>query len=477
MIHPRSSSLIPSRRQQTRWNAFCPTANSTTTLKRTRVVCIMSTMQIVLMGLLLWCSGHHPHTMTITYGVMAFATNRCITPPWSTTKGTVSLLSPALPSPRNMYDTALHQETRRRHATTTTTTSATTNKNQRFKYTTYLVDTLPSLFLQPATSSMGTSTATSAASASRSKKHVVTTPSKKLKFIPMTTTSRLLRTRQKQIQKTVRNMNSDLLQLIDSITNTITTNVPALLFDRICDVLYTCIIPFWYLLPSILCFVPIYTLTVWQTIPVTPDVWKLVNMDFIWWYYTHKPHAISVIFTFLASNASFFMAALFLLKQSYPAVTTVTPKQIQKTSSSTSSSTVSSTAATIAAATAVLNRGKNIPSSLGYWVLAAGIMSTIFHTVQACGNYRIAEALCYLDHGIAGTAICHFYNRCGTPSLRTILCGIIAFITLAFPITAIHLPSYTTLHSLWHTLAAATAVLWAYDATHTPSPKQKPLVE
>ena len=142
-------------------------------------------------------------------------------------------------------------------------------------------------------------------------------------------------------------------------------------------------------------------------------------------------------------------------------------------SSSLSSSTVSSTAA---AAAAILNRDKAMPSSLGYWVLAAGIMSTIFHTVQACGNYRIAEALCYLDHGIAGTAICHFYNRCGTPSLRTILCGIIAFITLAFPITSIHLPSYTTLHSLWHTLAAVTAVLWAYDATHSSSPKQ-PLVE
>jgi hypothetical protein len=451
MIHPRSSSLISSRRQPTRWNAFCTTTNSTTILKRTRAVCIMSNMPIVLIGLLLWCSSHHSHTMTITYGVMAFSTNRWISPPLSTAKGTVSLLlSPSVPSSRNMYDTALHQETRRRHATTTTTT----------------------------TLAMGTtSTTTSAASTSRMKKHVATSPSKTLKFIPVTTTtSRLLRRRQKQIQKTIRNMNSDLLQLIDSITNTVTTNVPALLFDRIYDILYTCIIPFWYLLPSILCFVPIYTLTVWQTIPVTPDVWKLVNMDFIWWYYTHKPHAISVIFTFLASNASFFMAALFLLKQSNPVVTTITPQQIQKTSSSTSS-TVSSTATAIAAATAVLNRGKAIPSSLGYWVLAAGIMSTIFHTVQACGNYRIAEALCYLDHGIAGTAICHFYNRCGTPSLRTILCGIIAFITLAFPITSIHLPSYTTLHSLWHTLAAATAVLWAYDATHAPSSKQKPLVE
>jgi hypothetical protein len=224
--------------------------------------------------------------------------------------------------------------------------------------------------------------------------------------------------------------------------------------------IYTFIIPFWYLLPSLLCLVPVYTLTVWQTIPVTPDVWKLVNMDFIWWYYTQKHHAISVIFTFLASNASFFIAALYLLKQS----------GASKTDFSTAAQM---TAADTAAA--VLNRSKQMPSSLGYWVLAAGVMSTIFHTVQACGNYRIAEALCYLDHGIAGTAICHFYNRCGMPSLRTIVSGIVAFIILAFPITSIHLPSYTTLHSLWHTLAAITAVVWANDATQYsyPSPQKE----
>ena len=481
---------VPSRPSNDCCHTNIPTP-SRIILRRTRFVHIMTPihriLSLLMVGLLL--SFCHPR-----HGVMAFSTrtHRWILSPLSTTSsttgtGTTNTVLLSSPSPnrhsrQNIYETALYQETQRRHAaptTTTTTTiattSSTTKTNQPSKYK-YFVDTLPSFFqvtptFSSSSSSSSMGTATIATATSRTKTH-------KSKLLPMSTgtTSRIIRKRKKQFQKTIRNINSDLLQLVDTITNTITSNVPVPVvpIDRLSDILYTCIIPFWYLLPSLLCFVPIYTLTVWQTIPVTPDVWKLVNMDFIWWYYTHKHHAISVIFTFLASNASFFLAALVLLKQSHPVVVTATttPKPTKMISPSLSSKAVSSSVTVTAAA---------MPSSLGYWVLAAGIMSTIFHTVQACGNYRIAEALCYLDHGIAGTAICHFYNRCGTPSLRTILCGIIAFVTLAFPITSIHLPSYTTLHSIWHTLAAATAVLWAYDATHAispqPPPPQQPLVE
>ena len=353
------------------------------------------------------------------------------------------------------YDTALHQEKAQSRTITASTTTTIPNTNPRFINYKYFVNTLPS-FLSSA-SSTATASKTTASRTTKTHGATTTAPKQPSKFhhysisTTTTTTSRLLKRRQKQLQRKIRKITTNLPVLV----------VPELSLDRIYHLLYTCILPCWYLLPSLLCFVPIFTWAVWQTIPVTPDVWKLVNMDFIWWYYTHQHEALSVIGTFLASNASFFGAAFYLLHQSHRRLC----HPVENMSPTTSPITSPTKPTVTATATGLYHpRPKIIPSSLGYWVLAAGIMSTIFHTVQACGNYRIAEALCYLDHGIAGTAVCHFYSQCGAPSLRTLLCGIVALVTLAFPITSIHLPSYTTLHSIWHALAAVTAVLWASDA-------------
>lgn len=228
------------------------------------------------------------------------------------------------------------------------------------------------------------------------------------------------------------------------------------------EIICTSIMNFWYLLPSLLCFVPFYTLLAYQTMPVTPTIWKLVNMDFIWC----AQHAVSIVIAFLASNATFFIAALYLLQQSgtIPSITTMNVR----TSNDTQSSMLSLSSHDERKHSR--NSRRRLPAALGYWVLSAGIMSTIFHSVQALGNYRIAEALCYMDHGVAGTAICYFYYTCGRPSIRTLLCGILGLITLAYPADSIlHISAYTLLHSMWHTFAALTAVLWANDSSFLSS--------
>jgi hypothetical protein len=209
------------------------------------------------------------------------------------------------------------------------------------------------------------------------------------------------------------------------------------------DAAMTSVRNFWYLVPSGLCFVPLYTWAAWQALPVTPAVWKLVNMDFVW---RTGAGALSVVAAFLASNACYFLAAAYLLQKG--GVLPV-PPFISTTGSDSKPTTI-------------------VPPSLGWWVLSAGCMSTLFHTVQAVGDYRVAEALCYLDHGVAGTAVLFYLYTCGRPSGRALLCGGAGLITLAFPAAALCPPAYTWLHSLWHALSALAAVLWAVDAAQVP---------
>ena len=48
----------------------------------------------------------------------------------------------------------------------------------------------------------------------------------------------------RQFQRTIQYTNADRLQLIDTITNSITSSVPIVPMDQLSDTLYTCIIPF-----------------------------------------------------------------------------------------------------------------------------------------------------------------------------------------------------------------------------------------
>ena len=97
---------------------------------------------------------------------------------------------------------------------------------------------------------------------------------------------------------------------------------------------------------------------------------------------------------------------------------------------------------------------------LGGLVLTAGVVSTIFHYFQALGSFRIAEALCYIDHAVAVTSILSFWNRCGRPGVCTTVIGLtgIAMLVITDPL---HI--YPYLHSTWHGLSAAAAIMWAHD--------------
>jgi hypothetical protein len=97
-------------------------------------------------------------------------------------------------------------------------------------------------------------------------------------------------------------------------------------------------------------------------------------------------------------------------------------------------------------------------SMLGVWIITAGLISTIFHYVQALGSYQLAIDLCFLDHAVAGSATLYFLDTCGIPSRMALLIGAVALVTLV--ITS---PGYAFLHSSWHYLSAVTATRWALD--------------
>lgn len=202
---------------------------------------------------------------------------------------------------------------------------------------------------------------------------------------------------------------------------------------------------FWWMLPLwSLSLVPLYTVAVFQALPETPHFWKLVSMEQV---------LTAWIAPFLASNASYYVAAAHLFfrsaagKQQYqlrlqPQLQEQPQPQPQQYSNS---------------------NGNN--KSLALWTLSAGTVSTIFHTVQSLGHYRAAEALCFIDHGVAGTAVLHFWHVCGAPSRRTWALGAAGLACLACPGDL-----YPALHSLWHGLSALTAVVWARDAEAAGQP-------
>lgn len=171
-----------------------------------------------------------------------------------------------------------------------------------------------------------------------------------------------------------------------------------------------------------------------------PSWWQVFRMDHI----LASPDAVGVVGFFLLSNIAYFLAAAHLLAR-FPPV---------------------QAAATAATATASSSRlwtrlKQVIPrptrhTGLGLWVAAAGAMSTIFHSVQALGDYGVAEGLCYLDHGIAATAILYFWNVLGKPDRSTQILSAAGLVTLV-----ITDPGYAWLHSTWHFLSAAAAVSWA----------------
>lgn len=192
----------------------------------------------------------------------------------------------------------------------------------------------------------------------------------------------------------------------------------------------------WYLFPMVLALVPLLGF-VSQTPVVTPNFWKMVDMTVV----RQSEDALWVIGTFLFSNVFYLATSLYLFGKHPPS------RQLS-----------SGRLATLGA----YMFPKSKYTKLGLWVLAAGIVSTLFHSVQALGDTATAEAWCYLDHGVAGSTTFYFFKTCGWPSKRVWAMGLLGLVCLSLPLQ----PGYAFLHSTWHFLSAATAVLWSRQARH-----------
>ena len=282
--------------------------------------------------------------------------------------------------------------------------------------------------------------------------------------------------------------------------------------------------------PLGLCLVPVVTQLGWQCHPSTPSWWKLVNL----WALLDPVNVVGgvgagavagvtmasaapwlgpLLGGFLWSNVAFFGAGLYLLYHYHPFLTTktttttpipTTTKEQQQQSSGTTGRLammimlplplplrvpdwrpISTCFSLSDRSTSTPTTAKTIPptSWLGLWVLLAGLVSTLFHTVQTWGDYAVAEGWCFVDHGVALAALTYFRHVLGWPrTMRTGIVAILAGLALVAPPAGFvplvvhtvvrlgYLPraaapagAYAVLHALWHVLAAWTAVWWALD--------------
>lgn len=208
---------------------------------------------------------------------------------------------------------------------------------------------------------------------------------------------------------------------------------------------------YWWFHPAFLALVPIYTTFVLGIGDAAmPHWWPVTPMGHI----LKAPDAAMVLSVFLGSNIVFFLGGGYLV-QKFPAS--------KPAASTTPSSAVSSSFA------GIRRRLENLPliptrqTWLGLLLLASGVISTIFHVEQALGSFALANSLCYIDHAVAGTSTFYFFHTCGRPSQRVAI--LMALGLAALSIVPPHpLPGYAWLHSAWHFIATAAAVIWACES-------------
>jgi hypothetical protein len=181
----------------------------------------------------------------------------------------------------------------------------------------------------------------------------------------------------------------------------------------------------WWMTPMLLAVVPLYCAFAQGACAAMPDWWKVVNMEYI----KQSKDAALVVGCFLSSNIAYFASGAYLLRR-FPFENSGTKGVLKPTRF----------------------------SMLGIWILVSGLISTIFHSVQAVGPHALAEALCYIDHAFAISSGAYFLETCGRPSPRVLSIGMVSLVTLA--VTS---PGYVWLHSTWHFLSAATATRWAIE--------------
>jgi hypothetical protein len=187
----------------------------------------------------------------------------------------------------------------------------------------------------------------------------------------------------------------------------------------------------WWALPMALAIVPVYSALVWNVLPTMPHWWPLTRMDQLF----TSPSWNVIVTVFLSSNLFYFVSGAYLWG---------------RFSWESKSHADGSTGL------------KGFPM-LGGLIMTAGAVSTTFHYFQALGSFRIAEALCYVDHAVAISSILYFWHRCGRPGLAASLMAAAGFATLAITQPLV---IYPYLHSAWHGLSAGAAVFWANDGVN-----------
>jgi hypothetical protein len=198
----------------------------------------------------------------------------------------------------------------------------------------------------------------------------------------------------------------------------------------------------WWASPMFACLIPVYHALVLQQGASMPHWWRVFPMENLW----ASPDAIAIVGFFLLSNLAYFLASAYLIAMFPP---------VSSASTTTTSVASAESQAKMGRLSTMLSLRPTKHTGLGLWVAAAGAISTLFHSFQALGDYGIAEGLCYIDHGVALTAIFYFWRVLGRPSPATCVVSLAGLVTLVLT----H-PGYAYLHSTWHLLSASAAILW-----------------
>lgn len=215
----------------------------------------------------------------------------------------------------------------------------------------------------------------------------------------------------------------------------------------------------WWCFPMTLILYPIIAL-INGSYAQMPSWWSMCNLNYL--HSTRVGHWIC--FGFLTSNVFYFLSGLFLLRG--------IPSSLSLSSSSKSQSKVLEQQLRT-------DNGENNDHELnithmktlrtttnmkypllGWLVICSGGISLLYHSFQAWGTSNIAESLCFIDHGLALSSGCCFLDRCGLPSSKTILIGIISLCMLS-----IGGDVYPIIHSFWHFGSASVTISWALDGS------------
>jgi len=159
------------------------------------------------------------------------------------------------------------------------------------------------------------------------------------------------------------------------------------------------------------------------------------------WYFvvplnhlTHSPYAAAVVGGFLLSNIFYFISGLFMLD--LIPLGRAAGRRVRK-----------------------FSRHLARDPLLGASVITAGLVSTIYHSVQTLGSYAMAQELCLIDTGVALSSSALFLKNFGLPSWKTSIIGGAGILAWMNPLDG----SYAGFHSMWHFFSAMASVSWGFD--------------